>query len=373
MKTLLVAFFLFFTTQIAAQDKKDQAFWDQFDQARLYIAKHNAGRSIEILEHLYDTDSLDANVNYLLGVALIIVGKQSERAVELFEFAHKHFSELWDNPGVGPPEHLAYYMILAYCRTAQCVKAKSSLTELEDTFTANEAFLNQDQYYLIDGRKWADRCKEPTAEPLEVPDRLMKPDVRVRTEPHRYSTYATLYGVQVAALLKPQMTRKFDGLKNVEVYVDMQGVYRYVIGNFVFRSQAVKMLEVVRSTGYADAFIVQVTDEGRYPLEVVTLDQASPKAAIRGEVDYRIQLAAFAESMPEESARYYLMVDSISEMNVDDLTLLTVGSFKSYGNAVGRRDELRRMGFRDAFVIAFNAGKKISINDARQYLRKIHD
>lgn len=356
-----------------AQDKADQAFWDKYDQARLYIAKHNAGRSIGILEELYQLDTLNPNVNYLLGVALIIVSRDAERAVHLFELADKHFAELWDNPGVGPPEHLAYYLILGYCRTGQCEKAKQSLARLEETFAGNEEFLKEDEYYLIDGRKWASLCKEPTAKLLEVPERLMKHDLRIKTQPHRYSTYSTLYGVQVGALLEPQMTRKFDGLKNVEVYVDMHGVYRYVIGNFVFRSQAEKMLETVKSVGYADAFIVNITDEERYPLEVVALDQKSPKAQIRGEVDFCIQLAAFKEALPEETARYYLMVDSIQEKSIEDLTLLTVGSYKSYGDAILRRDELRRMKFTDAFIVAFNEGKKVSIEDALYYLRRIHD
>jgi hypothetical protein len=131
------------------------------------------------------------------------------------------------------------------------------------------------------------------------------------------------------------------------------------------------MLDVVKGVGYADAFIVNITDDERYPLEVVALDQRSPKAQIRGTVDYRIQLAAFKESLPDESAQYYLMIDSISEVSVDDLTLLTVGSFISYGDAILRRDELRLMGFRDAFVVAFNEGRKVSIEDARQYLRRV--
>jgi len=356
-----------------AQDKADQEFWDKYDQARLYIAKHNAGRSIGILEELYLLDSLNPNVNYLLGVALIIVSEDAERAVHLFELADKQFAELWDNPGVGPPEHLAYYLILGYCRTGQCEKAKQSLARLEETFAGNEEFLKEDEYYLIDGRKWASLCREPTVKLLEVPERLVKHDLRIKTQPHKYSTNSTLYGVQVAALLEPQMTRKFDGLKNVEVYVDMHGVYRYVIGNFVFRSQAEKMLETVKSVGYADAFIVNITDEERYPLEVVALDQKSPKAQIRGEVDFCIQLAAFRESLPEETARYYLMVDSIQEKSIEDLTLLTVGKYKSYGDAIERRDELRRMKFTDAFIVAFNEGKKVPIEDALHYLRRIHD
>ena len=354
----------------AAQDAKDQAFWDAFDQARLSIAKHNAGNSVAILEELYEKDTLNPNVGYLLGVSLIVVGKDAPRAARLFEMADAHFAELWDNPGVGPPEHLFYYMILAYCRSGQCDKAKENLLRLEEVFANNQEFLKEDEYYLIDGRKWANLCKEPTMHLLEVPERLVKPDLRIKTQPHKFSTYSTLYGVQVAALLEPQMTRKFDGLKNVEVYVDMHGVYRYVIGNFVFKSQAEKMLEVVNNTGYVDAFIVNITDEDRYPMEVIAMDQKSPKAQIRGEVEYKIQLAAFKESMPDESARFYLMVDSISEINLENLTLLTVGNYKSYGNAIERRTELRQMGFTDAFIVAFNEGKKVSIEDARQYLRR---
>ena len=95
----------------SAQDQKNQAFWDDFDEARLSIAKHNAGRSIQILEELLNKDSLDPNVGFLLGVSLIVVGKEANRAAELFEMADKNFSHLWDNPGVGPPEHLFYYMI----------------------------------------------------------------------------------------------------------------------------------------------------------------------------------------------------------------------------------------------------------------------
>ncbi|MBP9153199.1 MAG: SPOR domain-containing protein [Flavobacteriales bacterium] len=367
----LLTVLLLFSVTLFAQDKKDQAFWNRFDQARLYIAKHNAGRSIKILEELYVTDSLNPNVGYLLGVAKIIVGQEPQRAALLFEMADKNFDQLWDNPGVGPPEHLFYYMILAYCRSGQCSKAKEALMRLEATFFEEKEFLHNDEYYLIDGRKWANMCSEPTIKLLEVPERLVKPDLRISTQPHKYSTFSTLYGVQVAALLEPQMTRKLDGLKNVEVYVDMHGVYRYVIGNFNFRSQAEKMLEVVKGVGYADAFIVNITDEERYPLEVVALDQRSPKAQIHGKVDYRIQLAAFKESLPDESAQYYLMIDSISEVSVDDLTLLTVGSFMSYDDAILRRDELRLMGFRDSFIVAFNEGRKVSIEDARQYLRRV--
>lgn len=347
--------------------QKNQEFWDRYDRARLYIAKHNARKATKILEELHAVDSIDPNVSYLLGVSLIVQGVEAQRASLLFEKSEMNFDKLWDNPGVGPPEHLYYYMILAYVRIAECDKANASLKKFEELYSF------EDQYYLIDGRKWANLCKEPTVKLLEVPDRLRKPDVKVKTRPHEFTTYSTLYGVQVAALLEPQMTRKFDGLKNVEVFVDLRGVYRYVIGNFIFRSQAEKMLEIVHSAGYPDAFVVNITDDERYPFEVVALDEHSPKKQIRGSVHYQVQIAAFKEALPDESARYYLMIDSITEMSHDDLTLLTVGNFKSYGNALERRNELHQMGFKDAYVVAFNEGRKVPIEDAMRYLRKFHD
>jgi len=373
-KTLFfLCLLMVFSAAWATAQEKDQLFWDKFDQARLYIAKHNAGKATRILEELNTLYPKDPNVGYLLGVSFIIQGKEAERAAALFEQADKSYPKLWDNPGVGPPEHLSYYMILAYCRSGNCDLAKKSLARLESVFISDKAFLQEDEYYLLDGRKWANMCREPTMNLLEVSERLVKPDLRIKTRPHLFSTYSTLYGVQVAALLDPQMTRKFAGLKNVEMFVDLHGVYRYVIGNFIFKSQAEKMLEVVNRAGYSDAFIVKITDQERFPFEVVALDQKSPKAQIRGSVEYKVQLAAFRETMPDNSARFYLMVDSIGEMSHDDLTLLTVGNFKSYGRAIERRDELKRMGFGDAFIVAFNEKKKIPIDDAQQYLIRVHE
>jgi hypothetical protein len=131
------------------------------------------------------------------------------------------------------------------------------------------------------------------------------------------------------------------------------------------------MLDLVKSVGYADAFIVNTTTDERYPLKVVALHQRSPIAQIRGNVDYRIQLAAFKQSLPDESAQYHLMIDSISEVSVDNLSLLTVGRFMSYGDAVVRRDEQRLMGFIDVFIVVINKGRKVSIEDARQYLQRV--
>ena len=100
----MLGLLLVLSATASAQEKKDQAFWDKLDEARLYIAKHNAGRSISILEELYAKDAINPNVGYLLAVAKVVVDKQPKRAARLLEMADRNFDKLWDNPGVGPPE-----------------------------------------------------------------------------------------------------------------------------------------------------------------------------------------------------------------------------------------------------------------------------
>ena len=85
----------------------------------------------------------------------------------------------------------------------------------------------------------AEPAPEPTLKAKPVfKDRLVRVDYKkeIGTREIDYSTFRSLYGVQVGAFLSPKFTREFEGLKNVEVYIDQNGVFRYVIGRFSFKS-----------------------------------------------------------------------------------------------------------------------------------------
>lgn len=357
--------------QAKGQQGHGKAFWNTYHEARLSIAKHHAARAIKPLEQLHAADTLNPNVAYLLAIAKLITGKESKRASALLEMAHQQYHVLWDNPGVGPPEHIYYYMILAYGRTGACQQAKEALVQLERVFSEGHAHIEQDEYYLFDGRKWAGLCKHNAPAQTSPVARLVKPTFVIQTQPNRFSTQAVLYGVQVGALHQPKMTRNFRGINNIDMYVDMKGVYRYVIGRYNFQSQAHKQLQAVKQAGYADAFVVQVTDTTRYPLRVVAIDQHSPQAKVRGAVYYQIQLAAYPVGA-SPSPRIYELVDSVEQVQADSLKLLAVGRFKSYGKAIEKRDEIRLRGISDAFIIAMNENRKIALEEARHYLRRHH-
>lgn len=363
---MLVTALLF--TQFAFAQERDNSYWQRYDQARILLASDQPIKAIPIFGTLCEEDSTDANSAFLLGVAYIEANIETEKATLLLEQAQNSVDRLIENSGIGPPEYVYYYLIIAYTRAGRCMRALKAF----DTFVDHADHVD-DKQYLKEARKWSMMCGDPATEAIPIKRRLKRVERKVVTEPHDYTTPSTLYGVQVGALVDPQLTRKFDGLKNVEVFTDMTGTFRYVIGNFIYRSQAERMLEKIRSAGYPDAFIVDITDPDRFPLEVLSVDGVGVNETISGKVEYRIQLAAFAEPFEDKVAEFYLMIDSISEINLNELTLLTVGSYKSYGKALETRNEIRQKGFNEAFIVAFNRGRKIPVDDARRFLRDYAD
>ncbi len=187
----------------------------------------------------------------------------------------------------------------------------------------------------------------------------------VKTKPIAYTTYSSLYGVQVGALLEPKFTAEFKNLKNVEVYVDQNGVYRYVVGRFNYRRQAETLLELIRTSGYPDAFIVDVNGANeRFTEEVVTLGNQPIKRAPNGKVEFRVQVGAYANYMEDRVAQAFLDIDNLTAMTQGEVTILTVGSYGTYEEASAEKARIKSLGYGDAFVVAFNGNYKITVREA---------
>jgi hypothetical protein len=231
--------------------------------------------------------------------------------------------------------------------------------------------------------KWIELCHEPMRMAQEIKtrnyinshtylkDRLVSaaPD-EVVTREVDYTTQSTLYGVQVGASITPTYTTEFKDLKNVGVYVDENDVYRYVIGNLGFRSQAEELLEEVKAKGYPDAFIVDINQPETYGEEVMSLNDMSISPNLKGKVEFRVQLGAFAESMPRDLRKFYFEVDQLKTVREGELTIMTAGKFDSYEEAQAYRDLLIKQGLADCFVTAFNRRKRIPMKVALDYLNE---
>jgi len=351
----------------------------QLDKAKVLIASNRTRDAIPLLEDLMKKDNNQAAYNYFLGMCLIKEGIRIEEAVAYLEKAGADYAKTDINPGMGEPEFCWYYLVIGYSRLKECDKAMKTYERFVQVYSQGDPF------YTNEAMKWIELCHEPMRMAQEIKtrnyinsqssnylkDRLvnMQPESpEVVTREVNYTTTSVLYGVQVSASITPTYTTEFKGLKNVGVYVDENKVYRYVIGNLSFRSQAEELLEEVKTNGYPDAFIVDINQPDTYGEEVMSLNQLSITPQLKGKVEFRVQIGAFAETLPKDLRKFYFEIDKLKEVRENDLTILTAGKFDTYAEAQQHRDLLKQQGLEDAFVTAFNRKQRVPVSVALKYL-----
>ncbi|MCB9187352.1 MAG: SPOR domain-containing protein [Flavobacteriales bacterium] len=348
------------------------------DQAKLLVATNKTRDAIPVLEKLIAAEPESAPHNYFLGMCLIKEGIRIEEAVKYLEKAAVDYSSTDLDPGMGEPEFVWYYMVIGYSRMKECEKAK----ERYDKFV--QVYSKGDPFYTNEAVKWIELCHEPMRMAQEIKtrsyinahtylkDRLVTaaPEDEISTREVNFTTQSVLYGVQVGAAIKPTYTTEFKGLKNVGVYVDENKVYRYVIGNLGFRSQAEELLEEVKAKGYPDAFIVDINQPETYGEEVTSLNNVSIAPQLRGKVEFRVQIGAFAETLPKDLRKFYFEVDQLKTAREGDLTIMTAGKFDTYEEAQAQRDLLQNQGLADCFVTAFNKRNRIPVKVALDFLNE---
>ena len=426
---LLIALFL--QPNLFAQDLKNKNYSELFNESKLLIANQKQEEAIPILEEMYSRDKANSNAAYLLALCYVKSFKEINKAIALLEDAKGDYSKFYDRSSVterGVSEYSYYYLIIAYSLKGDCKNTISTLNEFYKIYSY------EDEWYLIDGQKWYRECgkhkweDEDSIKIADVPidsasmvllsnstsnkeiltdsnsvegktdivndvetfsppnsmspgitspyrDRLRRvgevggPEIMTRDVSHNAKT--SLYGVQVGAYIKPRFAKDFKDLKNVEVYIDNNGVFRYVIGRFVYRSQAEKLLNYVKEVDYQDAFIVDINTTKNFDEEVVRVNNQSIKREITGDVEYRVQIGAFKEEdIPEDVMRIYLQFDDINENIQKELTILTLGEYGDYDIAKAFCSNIQELGIPDAFVVAFNQDRKITIEEASEYLTR---
>jgi hypothetical protein len=79
---------------------------------------------------------------------------------------------------------------------------------------------------------------------------------------------------------------------------------------------------------------------------------------------YKVQIGAFRNPISPEI--YKGISPVTAETTASGLTRYTAGLFTQFSNADAAKNEIRGMGYRDAFVVAFYNGKRISVDEARR-------
>ena len=83
---------------------------------------------------------------------------------------------------------------------------------------------------------------------------------------------------------------------------------------------------------------------------------------------FRVQLAAFPEPIVETDERWASIEAPVELVYEGQLYKYQVGQFSSVQEATQLKDQLRRKGFLDAFIVAYQGGKRISIQEAQGQL-----
>lgn len=353
----------------------------RLDQSKLLIANNRVKDAIGMLRELHSEQPDVPEHNYFLGVCLVRSSGNLEEAIKFLNAATEYYNSNDIDPGMGEPEFVWFYLVVANSQAGHCKEAIKAMEHFRLVYSGGDVF------YVDEGFRWLDLCEEPEqmAAMIKVnkqenggvanyiKQRLTVADsnpFEVRTRPVEISTASILYGVQVGAQINPSFTAEFKNLKNVESYVDENGVFRYVIGNLGFRSQAERLLDAVRNSGYPDAFIVDINNPEIFGKEVLSIGKFNVDEKIQGEVDFRVQIGAFAEKIPDEFIKVYLQVEGLEEIQEGRLTTLTVGHHKTYEGAIKERDLLREVGFMDAFVTSFSGGRRVPVRVAKKYLEE---
>ncbi len=107
-------------------------------------------------------------------------------------------------------------------------------------------------------------------------------------------------------------------------------------------------------------------EENALIVPVEDLSARAPRPALPPQLHYRVQLAASREPLSE--AQWQQTGFTIEVVEEDGLYKYQAGRFRSFREAFAARRQLQSRGFVDAFVVAYEGTRRISLKEARARL-----
>lgn len=389
MKSFLLIFGLAFSILLHSQSENEY----YYDEARALLAQRKIEEALLPLKRLYISDTDNANINFLMGAAYTELPGYKEESVFHLKKAIQSITTDYDVSSFKEdksPFYAYFYLSVALVELDKCAEAEKALEkftsygELTDKFYSREGgrHLQKCDYelYGMHSKGWdlpielpigydpTNLPPQPPKDELATKDSMRLANLKSRgllTEKIKYTTRTPLYGVQIGSTSEIIPVNRFGDLKNIDAFVDKEGVIRYVVGHFSYKRQAETLLKLLNEKGFTDAFVVNVNDERKYSNSIVSFNNNNIRSQIVGKVEFAVQLGAFKDDIPEELSQAYLNVDGLVEIKEGDMTLITTSSYNSFEEAETKEMELESKGFEDAFIVAFNKGAKISLEEAK--------
>ena len=214
----------------------------------------------------------------------------------------------------------------------------------------------------------------------------------------------TYYTVQIGVFSKPVTAADLKNITPIQVYRTNSGFYRYNSGVFDNINDAIAAKNKIVGMGISDAFVTAYENKQRVTPEQAqsnissgnapAANQPKPPANLPtqttpsrnqtganqtnvkpnvGQILFRVQVGAYENDIPVEQAKAILKLTSYG-VDIDEsqagLIKYLVGNFKGYQEALDFKDQMDSNGLSDAFVIALQNGKRISVEDANNLLNQ---
>ena len=190
------------------------------------------------------------------------------------------------------------------------------------------------------------------------------------------------YKIQVGVFKNLRTQSYFRGLQPITAEsIEDKDLIRYFAGLFSNYEDARNALRKVRKNEFKDAFIVAYYKGQKISTDRAKLLEKEGKGSIpenikmeQHNVYFKIQIGVFSKEVGPDLYRTFKSHAGDKKLeyfvNKNGNVVYTIGKFLTFDSAGSFNKELKTKGLSDAFVIAFDENKKISIREAQILLNE---
>tara|TARA_B100001093_G_scaffold318641_1_gene303995 strand:+ start:16190 stop:18187 length:1998 start_codon:yes stop_codon:yes gene_type:complete len=185
-----------------------------------------------------------------------------------------------------------------------------------------------------------------------------------------------VYRVQIGAFKEALPEQVFAGIDNVISMKDKDGFIRYMTGSFTNKKDGVDYMFQMRARGFEDAFLVSYKN-GKRSIEFFvpnnSIDLSSKKenkkpeekAKIKSEIEFIVQILVTDKVLNADQIKSIGKLKDVQKTNVGlNMFAYYAGSFIKIQDANNRLNEVKNLGFENAFIFASKNGERITIEEA---------
>ncbi|MEK6616961.1 MAG: hypothetical protein AABZ32_12805 [Bacteroidota bacterium] len=209
------------------------------------------------------------------------------------------------------------------------------------------------------------------------------------------------YAIQIGVFSKPVTSTQLYNISPLNSEKTDNGLIRYTTGRFDDEAKASRAKNNIADKGISDAFVVaydngkrislsdaknRIDSQGKdilskdkqeysfVPSDTTTSESSATSltSSANLKIVFKVQIGAFRELVPIALANKFLsiaMQGIKTYMDETGLMIYTVGEFLEYESANNLKTRLVNDGLTDAFIIAFQDGKKMSAADALDMIK----